>query len=213
MKFKAKYERVIDYPLCKFGIRATQFGESMRLDPHKNGEINELLNSLYPTQINDYVMMRYPSDFAPGVAGKLVPADFELASIILYLWSNCIVTTGWNHGIGEDQLTSIEIEPILNGTNLNAMDLLIKMGDTFGIELKIINYTTIEIVKNSIKDNPNVMVIASSDVRLGRTYGLFMSKHLLLRIYLETGLQMIDSSMARKGGVFEGEIIEKYDIC
>ena len=61
-------------------------------------EYNKLKKSVYPTQYNDYFMLKIPEKFIK----RYVPCDAPLKNIIKYFWSKDIYTEGW-HSPNEEE--------------------------------------------------------------------------------------------------------------
>lgn len=55
---------------------------------HKKSEIQALAKSVYPTQGNDYLLLKWE--------GQLYPVDYKLVPFVQYLWNHAFKTTGWN---------------------------------------------------------------------------------------------------------------------
>lgn len=56
--------------------------------PYKKSDLQQLRKSVYPTQGNDYLLLKKE--------GQLFPVDYKLAPFVQYLWSQGIRTSGWN---------------------------------------------------------------------------------------------------------------------
>jgi hypothetical protein len=54
-------------------------------------EYNKLQRSVYPSQYNDYFLLKIPKKFIK----KYVPCDALLKNLVEYLWDKDIETTGW----------------------------------------------------------------------------------------------------------------------
>ena len=117
--------------------------------------INKLLNdSVYPYQINDYILLRIPK-WLNQTNKKYVPADYQLANLIEYLWKKKIILFHWNQpknkfgGVG-----SIDCyKNTLYGKNV--IDIFIEL---FG-ENDIIIYDHVKKLDTFIEKNPNKIVI------------------------------------------------------
>lgn len=55
--------------------------------------VENLRNSRYPEQINDYVMLKPPKSY-PSRDNNLIPVDYQIANIIKLFWKKGIVTKG-----------------------------------------------------------------------------------------------------------------------
>ena len=92
------YKKINSYTLKK--ISKKEFYEKSKYD---SKIINKLLyKSIYPTQLNDYILLRYPKwinnyqTIKLNINRKYVPADYQLANLIKFFWKNKIITLHWN---------------------------------------------------------------------------------------------------------------------
>ena len=102
--------------------------------------INKLQKSLYPTQGNNYILLKYPKTFPTNIRGKYVPADYELANIIKFLWKKKIITLGWDSGYSHNKIDTSGFISTSHLTidNKSVVDIFIKL---FGKnKIKIFNY-------------------------------------------------------------------------
>ena len=148
------YKKINNHTLKK--ISKEEFYKKSKYDPKT---IDKLLHqSVYAGQINDYILLRIPKwlKIKLNLKKKYIPADYQLANLIKFLWKKKIIMDNWNQpknkfgGIG-----SIQFE------NKNVIDIIIEL---FGENNIIINY-----IKNPslekftqgplIKKNPNKIVI------------------------------------------------------
>ena len=123
------YKKINSRTLKK--ISKKEFYEKSKYD---SKIINKLLyKSIYSGQINDYILLRYPkwvlnnTIYKSSINRKYVPADYQLANFIKFLWKTKIITLHWNQpknkfgGIG-----SIELKKrTLN--NKNVIDIFVKL--------------------------------------------------------------------------------------
>jgi adenylate kinase family enzyme len=157
------YKKINSYTLKK--ISKKEFYEKSKYNPKI---INKLLyKSIYPTQLNDYILLRYPKwinnyqTIKLNINRKYVPADYQLANLIKFFWKNKIITLHWNQpknkfgGIG-----SIDVKKrTLN--NKNVIDIFVKL---FGDKNIIIydckkNPKLIKYTENVIHKNKNKIII------------------------------------------------------
>jgi len=113
-----------------------------------------LHESVYPYQINDYILLTIPK-WLNQTNKKYVPADYQLANLIEYLWKKKIILFHWNQpknkfgGVG-----SIDCyKNTLYGKNV--IDIFIEL---FG-ENDIIIYDHVKKLDTFIEKNPNKIVI------------------------------------------------------
>lgn len=59
-----------------------------KLSGYKKSDIEKLHKSIYPTQGNDYQLLKHE--------GQLFPVDYKLVPLVLYLWKHDVKTMGWN---------------------------------------------------------------------------------------------------------------------
>jgi adenylate kinase family enzyme len=157
------YKKINSYTLKK--ISKKEFYEKSKYNPKI---INKLLyKSIYPTQLNDYILLRYPKwinnyqTIKLNINRKYVPADYQLANLIKFFWKNKIITLHWNQpknkfgGIG-----SIDVKKrTLN--NKNVIDIFVKL---FGDKNIIIydckkNPKLRKYMENVIHKNKNKIII------------------------------------------------------
>ncbi len=55
-----------------------------------------LHQSVYPYQINDYILLRIPKWLIRKSKKKYIPADYQLSNLIKFLWKKKIITFYWN---------------------------------------------------------------------------------------------------------------------
>ena len=122
--------------------------------------INKLLNeSVYPHQINDYILLRIPK-WLNKTNKKYVPADYQLANLIEFLWKKKIILSHWNQpknkfgGVG-----SIDCyKNTLYGKNV--IDIFIELfGENDIIIYDLVKYPSIKKLDTFIEKNPNKIVI------------------------------------------------------
>jgi hypothetical protein len=124
------YKKINNRTLKK--ISKKEFYEKSKYD---SKIINKLLyKSIYPFQVNDYILLRYPKWMANNtiidksyINRKYVPADYQLANLIKFFWKNKIIIFNSNQpknkfgGIG-----SIHVKKrTLN--NKNVIDIFVKL--------------------------------------------------------------------------------------
>ena len=158
------YKKINNRTLKK--ISKKEFYEKSKYD---SKIINKLLyKSIYPFQVNDYILLRYPKWMANNtiidksyINRKYVPADYQLANLIKFFWKNKIIIFNSNQpknkfgGIG-----SIHVKKrTLN--NKNVIDIFVKL---FGDKNIIIydckkNPKLIKYTQNVIHKNKNKIII------------------------------------------------------
>ena len=65
-------------------------------DPKLRASKKASLNSIYPTNINDFFILTFPDFYIDSLKGKTVPCDWQLREIVLLLFSHEITVRGWN---------------------------------------------------------------------------------------------------------------------
>jgi hypothetical protein len=169
--------------------------------------INKLLyKSIYTGQINDYILLRYPK-WMPNNKKKLykldrnkkyVPADYQLANFIKFLWKKKIITFHWNQPKNKfGNIGSIDVKKkTLN--NKNVIDILLKL---FG-EKNIIIYNSINLKKIKLNKNKNkiiVFILPNSSIHIA-----FLEKTLKW-IHKKLNITMPIKKDSSKGGIILGD--------
>jgi hypothetical protein len=93
---------------------------------YKLSDFNKLKNSVYPTQLNNYILLKFPSWYPNDIddntilKGKYIPCDYKLANFVKFLWKYKINIMGWDQGWcqGRDKVNGF-----INFTN-NISDIL-----------------------------------------------------------------------------------------
>ena len=148
------YKKINNHTLKK--ISKEEFYKKSKYNPKT---IDKLLHqSVYAGQINDYILLRIPKwlKIRLNLKKKYIPADYQLANLIKFLWKKKIIMGNWNQPKNKfGDIGSIQFE------NKNVIDIIIEL---FGENNIIINY-----IKNPslekftqgplIKKNPNKIVI------------------------------------------------------
>ena len=89
---KNYYKKINNHTLKK--ISKEEFYEKSKYNPKT---IDKLLHqSVYPYQINDYILLRNPKWLIGKSKKKYIPADYQLANLIKFLWKKKIITFHWN---------------------------------------------------------------------------------------------------------------------
>jgi hypothetical protein len=95
---------------------------------YKKSELQKLRTSVYPTQGNDYLLLKHE--------GKMYPVDYKVVPLVKYLWSQHIETNGWNQP-DEANIGFISMEHYTR-TNESSLAFLQKI--TEGLPTKVVNY-------------------------------------------------------------------------
>ncbi len=62
--------------------------EFYKKSKYKKSDLQKLLKSVYPTQGNNYLLLKKD--------GQTYPVDYKLVPLVKYLWSHGVETMGWN---------------------------------------------------------------------------------------------------------------------
>ena len=152
------YKKIKNHTLKK--ISKEEFYLKSKYNPKT---IDKLLHqSVYPYQINDYILLRVPKWLIGKSKKKYIPADYQFANLIKFLWKKKIIMFNWNQpknkfgGIGSIQFENNTFD------GKNVIDIIIEL---FG-ENNIIIY---DYIKNPslkeyecgtlVKKYPNKIVI------------------------------------------------------
>ena len=123
------YKKINSNTLKK--ISKKEFYEKSKYD---SKIINKLLyKSIYPTQLHDYILLRYPkwmpnnTIYKSSINKKYVQADYQLANLIKFFWKMKIITLHWNQPKNKfGNIGSIDVKNItLN--NKNVIDIFVKL--------------------------------------------------------------------------------------
>lgn len=89
---KNYYRKINNHTLKK--ISKEEFYAKSKYNPKT---IDKLLHqSVYPYQINDYILLRNPKWLIGKSKKKYIPADYQLSNLIKFLWKKKIITFHWN---------------------------------------------------------------------------------------------------------------------
>ena len=155
---KKYYKKINNHTLKK--ISKEEFYLKSKYNPKT---IDKLLHqSVYPYQINDYILLRIPKWLIQKSKKKYIPADYQLANLIKFLWKKKMIMFNWNQpknkfgGIGSIQFENNTFD------GKNVIDIIIEL---FG-ENNIIIY---DYIKNQslkefkqgelVKKYPNRIII------------------------------------------------------
>ena len=156
---KNYYKKINNHTLKK--ISKEEFYEKSKYNPKT---IDKLLHqSVYPYQINDYILLRIPKWLIKNTK-KYIPADYQLANLIKFLWKNKIITFHWNQpknkfgGIGS-------IDCYKNTLNReDVVDIFIKLFGEYNCNITIYDFKLFPSLKKIsidtfIKKYPNRIII------------------------------------------------------
>lgn len=153
------YKKINNHTLKK--ISKEEFYEKSKYNPKT---IDKLLHqSVYPYQINDYILLRNPKWLIKNTK-KYIPADYQLANLIKFLWKKKIITFHWNQpknkfgGIGS-------IDCYKNTLNReDVVDIFIELFGEYDINITIYDFKLFPSLKKInietfIKKYPNRIII------------------------------------------------------
>jgi len=112
LKIKPKYMKIQNKNvLLKDTKYVTEITEKEYYEKTKYNkkELEKLKKSVYPYQIDDYVLLRMPKFFAEQYRDKYVSVDYEIVGIVKYLWKYKIETGSWGES---DNLFMIYVDNI-----------------------------------------------------------------------------------------------------
>jgi hypothetical protein len=200
------YKKINSYTLKK--ISKKEFYEKSKYNPKI---INKLLyKSIYPTQINDYILLRYPkwmpnnTIYKSSINRKYVPTDYQLANLIKFFWKNKIITLHWNQS--KNKFGGIGSIDVKNRTlnNKNVIDIFVKL---FGDKNIIIydckkNPKLRKYMQNVIHKNKIIIFIFSNYIHIQ-----FLENKLKL-MHKKLNITMPKKKESSKGGIilYEEEI-------
>ena len=156
------YKKINNHTLKK--ISKEEFYKKSKYDPKT---IDKLLHqSVYAGQINDYILLRIPKwlKIKLNLKKKYIPADYQLANLIKFLWKKKIIMFHWNQpknkfgGIGS-------IDCYKNTLNReDVVDIFIKLFGEYDINITIYDFKLFPSLKKInietfIKKYPNRIII------------------------------------------------------
>jgi hypothetical protein len=178
-------------------ISAKEFFEKTKYDKKI---LNKLKKSVYPWQVNDYVILRFPSWY-PNDYGKYVPADYKISNIIKYLWTKKIITLGWNQ---PDYILHKKNYASYIVLEHKTIDEIIKLFGENNIE--IIDYT-----KNPSLIQPSFIQYSKEWLKIDKKIILSIKKDFISIHFFEKNLKWIhkklDIEKPKKKDASEGSII------
>ena len=155
------YYKKINYHTLK-KISKEEFYEKSKYNPKT---IDKLLHqSVYAGQINDYILLRVPKWLIGKSKKKYIPADYQLANLIKFLWKKKIIMFNWNQpknkfgGIG-----SISCDKnTLNGEDV--VDIFIELFGEYDCNITIYDFKLFPSLKKIsidtfVKKYPNRIII------------------------------------------------------
>ena len=120
---KKYYKKINNHTLKK--ISKEEFYLKSKYNPKT---IDKLLHqSVYPYQINDYILLRIPKWLIQKSKKKYIPADYQLANLIKFLWKKKMIMFNWNQpknkfgGIGSIQFENNTFD------GKNVIDIIIEL--------------------------------------------------------------------------------------
>ena len=156
---KNYYKKINNHTLKK--ISKKEFYLKSKYNPKT---IDKLLHqSVYPYQINNYILLRIPKWLIKNTK-KYIPADYQLANLIKFLWKKKIITFHWNQpknkfgGIGS-------IDCYKNTLNReDVVDIFIELFGEYDINITIYDFKLFPSLKKInietfIKKYPNRIII------------------------------------------------------
>ena len=156
------YKKINNHTLKK--ISKEEFYKKSKYDPKT---IDKLLHqSVYAGQINDYILLRIPKwlKIKLNLKKKYIPADYQLANLIKFLWKKKIIMFHWNQpknkfgGIGS-------IDCYKNTLNReDVVDIFIKLFGEYNCNITIYDFKLFPSLKKIsidtfIKKYPNRIII------------------------------------------------------
>ena len=153
---KNYYKKINNHTLKK--ISKEEFYEKSKYNPKT---IDKLLHqSVYPYQINDYILLRNPKWLIGKSKKKYIPADYQLANLIKFLWKKKIITFHWNQP--KNKFGGIGSIDCYKGEDV--VDIFIKLFGEYEINITIYDFKLFPSLKKInietfIKKYPNRIII------------------------------------------------------
>ena len=154
------YKKINNRTLKK--ISKEEFYKKSKYNPKT---IDKLLHqSVYAGQMNDYILLRIPKwlKIKLNLKKKYIPADYQLANLIKFLWKKKIIMFNWNQpknkfgGIGSIQFENNTLD------GKNVIDIIIELfGENNIIIYDYIKNPSLQEFKQGelVKKYPNKIVI------------------------------------------------------
>jgi hypothetical protein len=184
------YKKINNYKLKK--ISCTEFYKKSKYNPLT---INKLLHSLYEHQINDYILLRIPQWFKkyyniPTI--NYIPADYQLANLIKFLFKKRIITIQWNQP--KNNFSNFGTISVKSKTlnNKNVIDILLNL---FGEKNIIIHNRKYFTIKDK---DPSKIYFQQVD---SDYINIFFTENKLKWMYKKLGLKMNKKNGSSKGGI------------
>jgi len=190
------YKKIKNHTLKK--ISKEEFYLKSKYNPKT---IDKLLHhSVYPYQINDYILLRIPKWQIKKSKKKYIPADYQLANLIKFLWKKKIIMFNWNQpknkfgGIGSIQFENNTFD------GKNVIDIIIELfGENNIIIYDYIKNPSLKEFKQGelVKKYPNRIIIIVFPEYI---YIEFLQKKLEW-IYKKLNIPIPKKSDSSKGGI------------
>jgi len=98
LKIKPKYIKIKNKNVLlkdtKYVTEITE-DEYYKKTGYNKKELEKLKKSVYPYQIDDYILLQMPEYFDKEYRDKYVSVDYEIVGIVKYLWKHKIQTGSW----------------------------------------------------------------------------------------------------------------------
>lgn len=190
------YKKINNHTLKK--ISKEEFYLKSKYNPKT---IDKLLHqSVYAGQINDYILLRVPKWLIGKSKKKYIPADYQLANLIKFLWKKKMIMFNWNQpknkfgGIGSIQFENNTFD------GKNVIDIIIELfGENNIIIYDYIKNPSLKEFKQGelVKKYPNKIVIFVFPEYI---YIEFLQKKLEW-IHKKLNIQIPKKSDSSKGGI------------
>lgn len=172
--------------------------EFYKKSSYKKKDIQNLFKSVYPTQGNDYLLLKHE--------GQLFPVDYKLVPLVQYLWNRGIKTMGWNQP-DESTIGFVSME-YTTKKNESTIDFLQSI--LLNTPFKVIHNLETKITYNSIvKQNKEIeKLVKKGFIVLGiesNFVSISMNDSLLKKLYDFLGLQMNEERLPG-AAVFWGDL-------
>ena len=180
--------------------------------PYKKSDLQQLMKSVYPTQGNDYLLLKKD--------GQLFPVDYKLAPFVQYLWSQHIRTSGWNQPdnfntgfVSMDHSYTMKDEYSQNQT-MSSLAFLESLIKRLGLPFKVLyNYNkelTSESLDKARKYQDNLLKKGYIILDFAVNYvSISFNEDMMKKLYKKLGIEL-NEKRKPGGGIIWGPVLKDF---
>ncbi len=179
---------------------------------YKKSDLQQLAKSVYPTQGNDYLLLKKE--------GQLFPVDYKLAPFVQYLWSQGIRTSGWNQPddfntgfVSMDHSYLVKDEYSKNQT-MSSLAFLESLMKQLGLPFKVLYSYNKELTAQSLdraqKYQNNLLKKGYIVLDFAVNYvSISFNEEMMEKLYKKLGLEL-NEKRKPGGGIIWGPSLKEY---